>query len=675
MQSILTTCPYCGCGCGLYLQVRDGNLVGVMPSLGHPVSQGKLCLQGWHAHELVNSPGRLRSPLIRRNGQWQEVSWEQALSSVAERLAAAREVGPHTIGVLGSARCTNEDNFLLMKLARLALRTNNLDCTARLGAVPSLFQLPETVGLTVPTNSITELTGAEAILICRSNLAEQHPLAAYHVMQALKNGATLIVISPRQDQLAKLAHLHLQPRPGSEPLCINGLIQVVIEEGLTNPQFISADKGGYQSLAASVSDFSPESVEQLTGVPSKQVRAAAKLFANARTGMIVSSQGTAPEPGDKQMVLSLVNLALVTGHLGRRAAGVIRLTEQNNLQGACDVGMFPNCFSGYQFVRQAEAQRLEQTWKANLSLDAGWAAWEMLDRVKVMLVMGDDPAANLPHPDQARKALEELDFLVVQDIYMSETAQLADVVLPGASFAEKEGTFTSAERRVQRVRKAIEPVGSARADWEIICDLSHRLGLPMSYGSPAEIMEEMAAVTPIYRGISYPRLEKGWGLQWPCPGQDHPGTETLSSEGFLMQTPRFSVAEGFPPGEATDDEYPLLLWADTSSYPWEGNTMARESATLNREHLIRERDYPAGYLEINPQDAQELGIRPGAPLRVISRRGEMEAQALISAQVAPGTLSLPYHRREKASSLLAAVTDPDTNISRLQPCAVRVEPA
>ena len=675
MRKILTTCEFCGCGCNFYLGVEDDKVVAVYPCASHPISQGKLCIKGWMGHEYIHSAERLKTPLIKEGDKFREASWDEAYQLIADRLQQIKErYGSDSIAVSTSAKCTNEENYLLQKLARAAIGTNNVDHCARLCHASTVIGLSQTFGSGAMTNSIPEIGSADVILVIGSNTTEQHPLVADQIVKGVKGGARLIVADPRQIQLTKLATLHLSHRPGTDVALINGMLNVIIAEDLVDRKFVDSRTEGFEELKEAVAGYTPRKAAEITGVPAEKIVEAARIYAGGKKGTIIYAMGITQHTSGVDNVMSCANLAMLTGNIGRESTGVNPLRGQNNVQGACDMGTLPNVFPGYQAVTNDELrQKFEKAWGAKLPSQPGVTVTGAISKmiageIKALYIMGENPMISDPDMSHTEKALKNLGFLVVQDIFLTETARLADVVLPGVSFAEKNGTFTSTERKVQRVRKAIEPVGSSRPDWKIITELSSHLGYKMDYPSPREVMDEIAKLTPSYGGISYDRLERG-GLCWPCPSPDHPGTPYLHKEKFARPggKGKFSAVSYRPPAELPDDEYPFTLTTGRTGFHWHTGTMTRKDWALDRE-------YPKGYVEINPQDAANTGIRNGAMVKVASRRGEISVQANVVDTIQEGLVFIPFHFAEAAANkLTAANLDPVAKIPEYKVCAVKLE--
>jgi len=675
-KSILTTCPYCGCGCNFYCQVLDGELVGVLPCKSHSVSQGKLCIKGWSANEFVISKERLTKPLIKRNGNFTEASWDEALDVVAKKLKGYKEnYGPDSIAVLSSAKCTNEENYLMMKFARAVLGTNNVDHCARLCHASTVVGLVQSFGSGAMTNSITEFEDADCILVIGSNTAEQHPLIARYVLRAKEKGAKLIVVDPRAITLAQFADYHLRQRPGTDVAVFNGFMNVILSEGLEDKEFIKERTEGIEELKETVEKYTPERVEKITGIPKDKLIQAAKIYAQSEHASIIYSMGITQHTTGVDNVSSSANLAMLTGNVGKPSTGVNPLRGQNNVQGACDLGALPNVYSGYQNVVDEKARaKFEDAWKVKLPEKPGLTVVEMMNEaakgnIKAMYIMGENPMISDPDISHVKEGLENLEFLVVQDIFLTETAQLADIVLPAASYAEKEGTFTSTERLVQMVRKAIEPRGESKADWEIICNLAKAIGSKdFEYGTPAEIMDEIASLTPSYGGMSYGRLQKG-GLAWPCPSKEHPGTPYLHKEKFARANGKgkFWGIEFKEPAEVPDEEYPFILSTGRVIFHFHTGTMTRKTELLNKE-------LPTGYVEIAPKDADRLALADEEIVLVQTRRGQIETKALITERVPEGMLFMPFHFAECAANVLTnPALDPKAKIPEFKVCAAKIE--
>lgn len=678
MSRTLTTCVYCGCGCGLYLDSAGGRIIGSYPSGNHPVSKGSLCVKGWNAYEFINKIDRLKTPLIKSGSGFKEVSWDTALETVAKRLLEIKDrFGPDALGFLSSAKATNEENFLMMKLARAVFKTNNIDHCARLCHASTVAGLSAVFGSGAMTNSIAEFEDAELFLVTGSDTTEQHPLIGSRIINAvLDKAAKLIVIDPRRIELAKYANLYMSQNYGTDVAWINGLMHIIIREGLYDEGFIEERTENFAGLKEAVKDYTPDNVEKITSIPAEALTEAARLYAKTKKATIIYSMGITQHTTGVDNVKTLANLAMLTGHVGFPCCGVNPLRGQNNVQGACDCGALPDLFSGYQKVTdETSRKKIQEAWGVDdLSLSPGLTVIEMFNRaadatLKGLYIMGENPAISDPDANHVRRALENLDFLVVQEIFLSDTAQYADVVLPAASFAEKDGTFTNTERRVERVRKAIESLKDSRPDWQIIAQLARLCGYRgMEYGHPSQIMDEIARLTPIYGGITYGRLEP-FGLQWPCPTKEHPGTAYLHKDKFSKGKGTFMPCAYMPANELPDKEYNFTLSTGRTYWHWHTGTMTRRTSTLDRE-------VPLGYAEVNPKDARKLNIKNEEKIRIFSRRGTIETMALITDKVKEGSIFIPFHFKEAAANILTnPALDPVAKIPEYKVCAVKIEKA
>jgi formate dehydrogenase major subunit len=522
------------------------------------------------------------------------------------------------------------------------------------------------------TNSIAEIENSKCIFIIGSNTSEAHPLIGSRILKAKEKGAKLIVADPRKIHLSFYADIFVRHQLGTDVALINGILNVILKEGWHDRKFVEERTEGFKEFRKVVEKYTPENVEKITGVRAQDIRKIADLYARSESSSIVYAMGITQHITGVDNVKSLANLAMLCGQIGRESTGVNPLRGQNNVQGACDMGGLPNVYPGYQSVSDGQmAEKFEKAWGKKLSTKPGMTVTEMLKaatagEIKAMFILGENPMVSDADIQHVEKSLDALDFLVVQDIFMSETAKLADVVLPGVSFAEKDGTFTNTERKVKRVRKAIESIGSSRQDWEIICDLSTRMGYPMRYDDPSKILEEVAQVTPSYGGIYYDRIETE-GLHWPCPNRAHPGTPYLHKDRFSRGLGLFHAIEYLPPEELPDKEYPYFLTTGRIYVHYHTGTMTRRSPSLNKE--VEE-----GFAEINPRQAKELGIIQGERIKVFSRRGEIEIKADLSERMERNTIFIPFHFVESAANRLTNPTfDPIAQIPEFKVCAVKIE--
>jgi formate dehydrogenase major subunit len=679
VKYVPTTCPYCGTGCGFNLVVKDGKAVGVAPWHRNPVNDGKLCPKGNYAYEFIHSEDRLTKPLIKKGDKFVEASWDEAYDLIVKSF---KKYKPEEMACLSSARVSNEENYLMQKFARAVLKTPNVDHCARLCHASTVVGLAGTFGSGAMTQSIADIAQAKTILIIGSNTFEQHPLIGRRVVQAKINGAKIIYADPRLTATGKQADLHLPFYSGTDVALINCLMQQILKNGWEKKDFIEKRTKDFDKLKAVVMkpEYSLENVARITGVPAKDIATAAEWIGKSEANAILYSMGITQHTTGVDNVKSVANLQMLTGNLGRPGTGVCALRGQNNVQGACDMGALPNVYSGYQAVIVPEnKKKMTDAWGCDIAEGkVGLTVTDLINTladkpgtVKCAYIMGENPMLSDPDLHHVEKGLKNLEFLVVQDIFLSETAELANVVLPAACYAEKDGTQTSTERRVQRWRKAVNPPGEAKADWQIISELAGKMGFSKQfpYKSAEEIFNEVAKVTPSYGGMTYARLDKPEALHWPCPTAEHPGTPILHKEKFAhpdglgVLTP----IEWKPPAEVPDKEYPLILTTGRCIWQWHTGTMTRRSESLERE-------VPTGWVEINPEDAAALGVADGEMVKAKTRRGEIEIGAKVTDSIRKGEVFIPFHYVECAANILTNnALDPVAKIPEFKACAIRIE--
>lgn len=522
------------------------------------------------------------------------------------------------------------------------------------------------------TNSIPEIEDADCIFIIGSNTSVAHPLIANRVYRAKAKGAKVIVADPRKIHVTNVADVHVRQKLGSDVALLNGMMNVIVSKGLHDKAFVEERTEGFEKLEEALKNYPPEKVAEITGVSVEDIEKIAVLYASSEKSTILYAMGITQHSHGVDNVKSLANLAMLTGKIGKPSSGVNPLRGQNNVQGACDMGGLPNVYPAYQAVTDENNQKkFQDFWNAQLSSKVGLTIMEMMHgledgSIKGMMILGENPVGSDPDVRHVKHALQEAEFLAVIDIFLTDTAKLADVVFPGAAFAEKDGTFSNTERNVLRIRKAIDPPGDARPDWQVICDISTRFGLPMNYESPEKIFDEIAQVTPSYAGLSYERLESG-GIPWPCPSKDHPGTPILHKERFTRGKGLFHAVEYRPPEELADEEFPILLTTGRFFPHYHTGTMTHNSPTLENE-------MSEGHIEMHPYDAKDLGISSGEDCRIISRRGEVVTKAIVTDVVEPGTIFMSFHFMEANANVLTnPALDPICKIPEYKVCAVRVE--
>ncbi|NVN98313.1 MAG: formate dehydrogenase subunit alpha [Geobacteraceae bacterium] len=673
MKRTLTICPYCGTGCALWLLTENGRAVGVEPVREHPVSRGGLCVKGWNAAAFINHPERLKTPLVRKDGVLTPATWDEALDRVVSGIRDLQRLhGNDAMMFASSAKATNEENYLLMKLARAVFGTNNIDHCARLCHSSTVTGLAQTFGSGAMTNSVDSIEHADLIFVIGSNTTEQHPLIGTRILKAVQNGAKLIVADNRLIRLARHADIHIRHKNGSDVALLLAMMNQIQTDGLADQEFIESRTEGFAEFQDSFASWTPQAAAAITGVDPSVMADAARLYASAKSALIFYSMGITQHSHGVDNVRCVAALAMMTGNLGREGAGVCPLRGQNNVQGGCDMGALPDLYSGYQKVADPLVRdKFAKVWGCELPSNPGLPLTHAMNaahdgKIKGMFIMGENPALSDPDQNHAMEALKSLDLLVVQDIFLTETAQLAHVVLPAACYGEKDGTFTNTERRIQLLHKALEPPGEARADWEIVCELACRAGCQgMNYASTAEIMAEAASLTPIYGGVSHERLTLA-GLQWPCPASDHSGTPILHRENFTRGKGKFIPVSYRPPMEEPDADYPLMLTTGRTYFHWHTGSMTRRTHLLDREER-------RSFVEISPIDAASHGIREGGRVTIVSRRGEVTAFARVTGSALPGVLFIPFHFAEGAANVLTNnQLDPESHIPEFKVCAVRI---
>jgi formate dehydrogenase major subunit len=669
-----TTCPYCGTGCDMLVGTRENRMVRVAPAQDSPVAKGHLCVKGRYAFDFVYAPDRLTAPMIRKGDGWMCVSWDEALIFAAERLRRILEQhGPHAVGVLGSSRATNEENYLTQKFARVVLGTNNVDCCARVCHAPTASAMKITLGTGAATNSFDDIERARAILVCGANPTENHPVVGARIKQQALRGTPLLVIDPRRIELAEHAVVHLALRPGTNVPLLNAMACTIIEEGLCDEAFLHDRVTGGEAYREFVSRYAPEKVSEICGVDPALIRKAARIYARGKPAMSVHGLGMTEHAQGTEGVICLVNLALLTGNVGRPGAGVNPLRGQNNVQGAAHMGCEPNHLTGFVSLPEGKAL-FESVWGLPVPTKKGKDLMEMLDaagrgELKALWLIGYDVLLTNTDTRATECALRNLELVIVQDLFLNETAKtFGTLFLPTASSFEKDGTFMNAERRVQRVRKTMNPLGETRSDWEIICLLAHQMGKgeAFAYTSSEEIWNEIRRVWRAGSGITYERLEGG-GIQWPCPTEDHPGTELLHGETFPhgKQT-ELRCIDYQPTAEVTSEEFPYLLSTGRVLSQFNAGTM-----TMRTPNSVFR---PEDILDVSPQDAERLGLRDGDCVRCRSRYGETVLPAKVNPAVKPGELFATFHT---AQVFLNRVTGPHrdayTHTPEYKVTAVRLE--
>ena len=669
-----TTCGYCGVGCRLETHVRGGRIASITPALDGPANLGHTCLKGRFAHGFTRSPDRLTTPLIREQGELRPASWGEALARVvAELERVKRDHGADAVAGLASSRATNEDCYAMQRLIRAAVGTNNIDNCSRVCHSPTSFAMRKSFGLSGATGSFSDIDHAEVALLLGVNPTQGHPVVGARIKQAALRGCKLITIDPRRIELADYGAIHLAPRPGTNAAVVLGLCHVVRRDGFVDEGFVAARTEGYDVLAELLESYDPAAVEEITGIPAAELEAAAHLYAEAGSASLLWGLGVTEHKYGSEVVQLLCNLAMMTGKVGKPGSALLPLRGQNNVQGSSDMGALPDTYTAYRSVEDEQvALSFEAEWGVPLSRHKGMKIPEMFDaaiagELKAMYIFGEDVAQTDPDIAHVAAALEGLEFLVCQEIFLNETTNYADVVLPASAFLEKEGTFTNAERRFQVVEPALDPPGEAKTDFEIITTVSRALGHEMGWETPWDALDEIARLTPEYAGVSHERLGRG-GLQWPvrADGSDSP---TLYDTIFDRPGGRghFAPLPYKPPGDAADEEFPLVLVTGRVLQHYNAGTMTRRTANAD----LVDRDL----LEIHPVDAARLWIADGDRVSVRSRVGRTEIEARITERIEPGHVFTSFHFPETRTNLLIGQSaDVNTSCPEYKVVAVDVRP-
>jgi formate dehydrogenase alpha subunit len=673
-RTVTTTCAYCGVGCSLEVHVRGDAVVAIDPALDGPSNLGHTCIKGRFAHQYARAGDRLTSPLMRRaDGSWREASWDEAMGFVSARMLAIKaQHGPDAIAFISSSRCTNEENYLLMKLARAAVGTNNVDNCSRVCHSPTSAGLIASLGESGGTNSFADIDVTACLFVTGANPTEGHPVVGARMKEARMRGARLIVADPRRIELAAMADLYLQLRPGTNVALYNGLAHVIVRDGLVDRAFVEARAEPAEAYFEHLKRYDPARVEAITGVPARLIEEAAHLYAASRPAAIFYGLGVTEQAQGVSGVRCLANLCVLTGNFGKPGSGANPLRGQNNVQGSSDVGALPTYLTMYRKMADDETRRaFEAKWGRPIGPERGLMIPEMFDRavsrdLRAMYVFGEDIAQTDPNVHHVEEALRSLDLLVVHDLFENATARFAHVLLPGSSFLEKTGTFTNAERRVQMVREAVAPPGNARRDLDVLLDLSARLGYPMPHRSAADVMDEIAELTPQLHGISHDRLGTQ-GLQWPVPTRDHPGTAVLYPDRFATPSGRARLfdVDWEPPGESASERFPFILITGRQLAHYNSGTQTRRTGNVELQ--------PADLVELHPDDAARLGVADDDLVEIESARGAVQTWACVTTRVARGNVFLSFHFPEVKTNLLtSANADPLTSCPEYKVTAVAV---
>ncbi len=680
-RTVLTTCAYCGVGCSFKAELQGDQVIRMVPEKAGGANEGHSCVKGRFAFGYATHKDRIMSPMVRDSidQPWREVSWDEAIQTVADRFKAIQEKhGKHSIGGITSSRCTNEEVFAVQKMIRAAFNTNNVDTCARVCHSPTGYGLKNTFGTSAGTQNFKSVEKADVILICGANPTDAHPVFASRMKKRLREGAQLVIIDPRRIDLVKSPHIkaahHLPLRPGTNVAIINAIAHTIVTEGLVAEEFVAerCEDGSFDQWRQFIAlpENSPEELEPITGVKADELRAAARLYANAKNGAIYYGLGVTEHSQGSTMVMGLANLAMATGNIGREGVGVNPLRGQNNVQGSCDMGSFPHELSGYRHVSDKATRDLfGAAWGVPIHDEPGLRIPNMFDAAldgsfRGLFVQGEDIAQSDPNTKHVESALAAMDCIVVQDLFLNETAQFAHVFLPGTSFLEKDGTFTNAERRINRVRP-VSPPKTGLSEWETVCRIAQAMGYPMQWNDAAEIMDEIAALTPTFAGVSFDRLDREGSLQWPVNDKTPHGTPVMHVGGFVRGKGRFMVTQYVPTEERSTRLYPLLL--TTGRILSQYNVGAQTRRTANQ--VWHDEDV----LEIHPHDAEERGIEDGAYVSIASRKGATTLRAMVSDRMPQGVVYTTFHHPLTGANVITTeYSDWATNCPEYKVTAVQV---
>ena len=670
MAHSLTTCTFCGVGCGLYLETSGNRVIGAYPSISHPTNKGRICVRGWHLHEVASSPDRLKTPLIRKNGALKEATWDDALDLISTRLSHIRDLyGPDSVAFLVSPRCSNEEAYLVQKLARAVIGTSNVDHGTGVYCNNSVNVLLDMIGVAASTSSIADLAHSDVILVDAVDLFRKLPTVGGAVIRAKLSGAKLIVVGMRKNRIAESADVYLPIKPDTEAVLYGAMAKVILDRGLLDRAFVRANCSDFDAFAAQVREYDLLKAADVCGVPADDIEAAALTFAHGNAAAALFST---VEARHAETVRALVNIVLLTGNLGKTGGGIFALAEQNNLQGVCDMGILPDRFPGYCKVTDENCRtKLEAIWKAKLPTYPGIGARNVLtDRahgtVKALWLCRYNPVRSALF-GEAHKTIPEFDFVVAQHPFLTDDSRYATVVLPTVNFGEEDVTFTSTERRIQLAKKVVDGPAGPMPAWKQVAEVARAMGTDWNYASAGDVMNEIRQVVPFYSGATFSNLEREYGRQWPCTKEQPLGTPTLFCNGDMTEK-KFSFSPvSMPAPVASPSTYPFRLVFGHSLYYWHQDALVLHSETLRREYNILFLDYPKGFVEINNADAKQLGIRDGEMIRLTAANGSADATARVTPEIRAGTVFVPYFMAEVEKNIFGAAGEADRTVS------VRVE--
>ena len=653
MNHHLSTCNFCGVGCGIYIETRDGEVAGVYPSMSHPANKGRICVRGWHVHEIASSADRLRQPLVRKKGALVPVSFDEAYDTIAKRLSEIKDrSGPDAIGLLDSARCANEDAYLLQKFGRAIIGTNNIGQGTNFYHGTTIEVLRKMLGIPAASNPIADIFSSKVIILNEIDIGQQLPTIGGTIIRAHLNGTKLIVVGDRKHRLTEHADIFLNIKPDTECFLYAAMAKVIVDRGYMDLDFIRSRCAGYKDFLKSIQTFDILLAAHRCDIPPSLIEQAAIMYAQSGPGMLLYAAGS--EYIGENGLSSMVNLVLLTGNLGKEGAGIMPLSEHNNAQGGCDMGVLPQYLPGYVPLENALGRtKIEQVWKASIPLSHGLDAAGMLDQanpLKALWLDRHNPVVSAGYRD-AGEVLKNIEFVVLQNLFMTKTAQYAHVVLPVAAYGEEEVTFTSTERRIQCAVKAMEPVHALPSAWQQVVAVANRMGAPWKYGSNRDVLTEIAEVIPDYSAVTVENLSRDYGRQWPCTHDNPLGTPRLFTKSDSSRKFLFAGICSIPPVQVEEKEFPFALSFGNSLYYWHQNTLIRHSETLKREYGILLLDYPEGFVEINSEDAKKLALRDGQKIKVVSRSGEALTAARVTSEVRRGIVYVPFFLQDIRKSI------------------------
>ena len=653
MSHHLSTCTFCGTGCGIYLETRNGEMSGVYPSMSHPANSGRICVRGWHVHEAAGSPDRLRTPLIRKNNRLVPSSFDEAYNMIAKRFLEIKEShGPDAIGFINSAGCGNEDAYIFQKFARAIIGTNNVDEGTSYSRIETIEELRSMLGIAAATNPIADIFSSKAIILSKTDIGQQLPTIGGAIIRAKLNGAKLIVIGERRHRITEHADIFLNTRPGTEGYLYTALAKIIIDRGMVDMDFIRSHCSGYDDFLKNIRSFDLLFASKYCDIDMALIEQAASIYADFKPGILL--YGLDAEGSGRDSLGALINLALLTGNIGKTGAGIIPLAEHNNTQGCCDMGVLPQYLPGYIRIDDTVGRaHIESLWSAAVPQKPGIDSAEMFGadaKLKALWLDRHNPVVSADN-DDAASVLKNMEFVVLQELFMTGAAEYAHVVLPVAAYSEENVTFTSTERRIQLAVKAIEPPKDLASSWKQVVSVANLMGAGWSYNCMEDVLREIASIVPEYEAVTPENLSRDYGRQWPCT-KDHPlGTPILFSGNKQKRAFAFANADFPIRPETSDRDYPFMLSFGLSIYYWHQNTLVRHSETLKREYGILLLDYPEGFVEINEEDAKKISLRDNQPIKLVSENGVAQTHARITSEVRPGTIFVPFFLQDVMRSI------------------------